>query len=221
MTREEIIERLQKHERSDIKFKQVRRAVPKDAYKTVSAFANTAGGWLVFDAREANGAVEAVGVIEVDKVQNDFLSALRSGQKLNQAIDVTEDAIDLEGKTLLAFHIPESPWHDKPICLGGDLRQSFIRRGGGNERCTMTEIGRFLRDSSTDKHDRQPLDLEAESFFDPDSLRWYRRVFEDRNPGQRQTLSDMEFLREWGFVTEQGGRLAPTRAAVLVLGRGR
>ena len=74
MTREELIERLQKYEWSDIEFKQARRAVPKDAYKTVSAFANTAGGWLVFGAREANGAVEAVGVIEVDKVQNDFLS---------------------------------------------------------------------------------------------------------------------------------------------------
>ena len=221
MTREELIERLQKYEWSDIEFKQARRAVPKDAYKTVSAFANTAGGWLVFGVREANGAVEAAGVIEVDKVQNDFLSALRSGQKLNQVIDVTEDAIDLEGKTLLAFHIPESPWHDKPIYLGGDLRQSFIRRGGGDERCTMTEIGRFLRDASADKHDRQSIDLDAENFFDPDSLGWYRRVFEDRNPGRRQTLSDMEFLREWGFVTEQSGRLAPTRAAVLVLGRGR
>ena len=78
-----------------------------------------------------------------------------------------------------------------------------------------------MKGKDADTHDRQPLDLDAENFFDPDSLRWYRRVFEDRNPGRRQTLSDMEFLREWGFVTEHGGRLAPTRAAVLVLGRGR
>jgi len=70
-------------------------------------------------------------------------------------------------------------------------------------------------------HDGQVVELDAERFFDPDSLRWYRRLFEDRNPGRRQEPSDMEFLHEWGFVVEQDGRLAPTQAAVLVLGRGR
>ena len=83
------------------------------------------------------------------------------------------------------------------------------------------QVDELMKGKDADTHDRQPLDLDAENFFDSDSLRWYRRVFEDRNPGRRQTLSDMEFLREWGFVTERGGRLAPTRAAVLVLGRGR
>ena len=61
-----------------------------------------------------------------------------------------------------------------------------------------------------------------ERVFDSDSLRWYRRFFEERNPGRRQELSDKEFLHEWGFVRElPEGRLAPTRAAVLVLGRAR
>ena len=83
------------------------------------------------------------------------------------------------------------------------------------------QVDELMKGKDADTHDRQPLDLDAEDFFDPDSLSWYRRGFEDRNPGQRQTLSDMEFLREWGFVTEQSGYLAPTRAAVLVFGRGR
>ena len=75
---------------------------------------------------------------------------------------------------------------------------------------------------SDTKYDGELLDLDVERVFDPASLRWYRRVFEDRNPGKTQTLSDTEFLHEWGFVREQdGSRLAPTRAAVLVLGRPR
>ena len=222
MTREELAERLQKYEWSDIEFKQARLGASQDAYKTVSAFANTAGGWLVFGVREVGGALDVVGVVEVDKVQNDFLSTLRSGKKLNRVITVAEEATEVDGKTLLVFHVPESPRRDKPIYLGGNIRESFIRRGAGDERCTMVEIERFVRDASDTKYDGELLDLDVERVFDPASLRWYRRVFEDRNPGKTQTLSDTEFLHEWGFVREQdGGRLAPTRAAVLVLGRPR
>ena len=223
MTREELLDRLQGYEWKDIEFKQARKGVPQDAYKTVSAFANTAGGWLVFGVRDAGSSFEIVGVVEVDKVQNDFLSALRTSDKLNRVIEASEDAHEIDGKTLLVFHIPESPRYDKPIYLRGDIRQSFIRRGAGDERCTMTEIERFLRDASDTKYDGELLDLDADRVFDADSLREYRRIFEDRNPGRRQDLSNMEFLREWGFVKERSrdGRLAPTRAAVLVLGRGR
>ena len=220
MTREELVEHLRKYEWSDIEFKQARRGVPQDAYKTVSAFANTAGGWLVFGVRDSGGTLDVVGVVEVDKVQNDFLSALRAGDKLNRVIAVGEQAEEMDGRTLLVFHVPESPRGDKPVYLGGDIRESYIRRGAGDERCTMPEIERFLRDAAAD-YDGQVVDLDAEGFFDPESLRWYRRVFDDRNPGRRQELPDMEFLHEWGFVVERGGRLAPTLAAVLVLGRGR
>ena len=223
VTLEELQDRLQKYEWADIEFKKARRGVPQDAYKTVSAFANTAGGWLVFGVQEASGGLDIVGVVEVDKVQNDFLSTLRAGDKLNRVIAVAEDAHEVDGKTLLVFHVPESPRQDKPIYLGGDIRQSFIRRGAGDERCTMGEIERFLRDAAGAKYDGELLDLDPERVFDSDSVRWYRRIFEDRNPGRRQELSDMEFLHEWGFVKErgQGGSLAPTRAAVLVLGSGR
>ena len=221
MTRDDLIERLNKYEWSDVEFKEARNAAPRSAYETVSAFANTAGGWLVFGVRDRGGTLEMVGVMQVDKVQNEFLSTLRSRQKINRAIDVAEDLVETDGNTLLVFHIPESPRSDKPVYLDGDIRRSYIRRGAGDERCTPEEIERFLRDASEDRYDREPLGLDAEEFFDPDSVRWYRRVFDERNPGRHQALSDVEFLNEWGFVVEQGEHLVPTRAAVLILGRAR
>ena len=222
MTRDELIDRLKKYEWSDIEFKEAARAAPKDSYTTVSAFANTSGGWLVFGVRDHGGPFEVVGVIEVDKVQNEFLSTLRSRQKVNRPISVAGEVLEIDGATLLVFHIPESPRSEKPVYLDGDIRRSFIRRGGCDERCTPVEIERFLRDASDARYDGQPLEaLDAEEFFDPASVRWYRRAFDERNPGKDQTLSDLEFLDELAFVVEHGDRLVPTRAAVLVFGRPR
>ena len=221
MTRNDLIERLSKYEWSDVEFKEARNAAPRSAYETVSAFANTAGGWLVFGVGDRGGTLEMVGVMQVDKVQNEFLSTLRSRQKINRAIGVAEDVVETDGTTLLVFHIPESPRSDKPVYLDGDIRRSYIRRGAGDERCTPGEIERFLRDASEDRYDGEPLALDAEEFFDPESVRWYRRVFDERNPGRHQALSDVEFLNEWGFVVEQGELLVPTRAAVLIFGRPR
>ena len=68
MTREEILEQLKKYEWSDVEFKEARNATPRAAYETVAAFANTAGGWLVFGVRDRGSTLEIVGVMQVDKV---------------------------------------------------------------------------------------------------------------------------------------------------------
>ena len=222
MTKDELIARLGKYEWNDIECKQAQRGVPRDAYKTVSAFSNTSGGYLVFGVKDSEGRLNIVGVIEVDKVQNDFLSSLRGGQKLNRIINVQENAVEHEGKTLLVFHIPEAGRKEKPIYLKGDIRESFIRRGAGDERCTEIEIERFLRDASDTTYDRELLkDIKAEEFFDEQSLAWYRRLFQVKERGRDAGLSDIEFLYEWGFVSESEGSLIATRAAVLLFGKGR
>ena len=219
MDRQELIERLKGYEWNDVEFKRAQRNVPASAYETVSAFSNTEGGWLIFGVRDVAGGFEIVGVQEVDKVQNDFLSVLRSGQKLNRVIAVKERLIEEDGKALLAFHISEARRQDKPVYLGGDIRQSFIRRGAGDERCTEMQLERLLRDAADERYDGEPLDLAPEQCFDDDSLRWYRKRFDDRNPGRHdETLSHLEFLYHWGLVVEIGGRLLPTRASVLLFG---
>ena len=218
MEREELIERLKGYEWNDVEFKKAQRGVPEAAYETVSAFSNTEGGWLVFGVQDRSGGFEIVGVLEVDKVQNDFLSVLRAGQKLNRVIAVNERLIEEEGKALLVFQIPEARRQEKPIYLKGDIRKSFIRRGAGDEQCTQAEIERLLRDAADERHEAEAIDLDPEHCFDDESIRWYRKLFYDRNPGHEETLSHLEFLHHWGLVVEVGGRLLPTRAAILLFG---
>ena len=218
MEKAELIERLKGYEWADVEFKKAQKGVPESAYETVSAFSNTEGGWLVFGVRDRGGSFEIVGVQEVDKVQNDFLSALRSGQKLNRVVAAQEQLIKEDGKTLLVFHIPEARRQDKPVYLGGDIRKSFIRRGAGDERCTPAEIERFLRDATDERYDAATVDLDPGRCFDDESVRWYRTRFYDRNPDHDESLSHPEFLHHWGLIVEAGGRLLPTRAAVLLFG---
>ena len=90
--------------------------------------------------------------------------------------------------------------------------------GAGDERCTQAEIERLLRDAADERYDGEAIDLDPERCFDDGSLRWYRKQFDDRNPGHDATLSYLEFLHHWGFVVEVGGRLSPTRAAILLFG---
>ena len=198
MEREELIERLKGYEWTDIEFKKAQKGVPESAYETVSAFSNTEGGWLVFGVRDGAGGFEIVGVLEVDRVQNEFLSVLRSGQKLNHVVAAKEGLIEEDGKALLVFHIPEARRQDKPIYLGGDIRKSFIRRGAGDERCTQGEIERFLRDAADERYDAETVDLDPGRCFDDESVRWYRTRFYDRNPDRDESLPHLEFLHHWG-----------------------
>lgn len=59
-------------------FKVATSALPKSVFETVSAFANTGGGWIVPSVTQDGERVEVSGVDKPDKVQNDLLSARRA-----------------------------------------------------------------------------------------------------------------------------------------------
>ena len=219
MNKEELIKRLKRYEWNDFECKKAQRAVSEDAYKTVSAFANTKGGHLVFGIKDLNGQLEIVGVLDVDKVQNDFLSALR-GVKFNRIIAVQEDIIEHEGKTLLTFYVPELPRNEKPVYLNSDIRRSYIRRGAGDEQCTSVEIERFIRDASDVRYDGEAIKtLSPDVCFDEDTINWYRKIFNQHQPGPHESFNNIDFLHEWGFLSEDQAMLFPRRASILLFGK--
>jgi len=222
MNQDELLARLNGFEWNDFECKRAQRGVPDDAYKTVSAFANTAGGWLVFGVSEANGQLLLTGVEQPDKVQNDFLSALRGGQKLNRSVLVEPRRFEIDGKHVLAFRVPEAARSDKPVYLRGDPRQSYIRRGAGDEQCSPSELERFLRDAAQERFDGVTIpDLPVEHCFDLATVNWYQTQFARRNPEHPEIADPIAFLLNWNFIVECDGRMLPTRAGVLLFGEGR
>jgi len=86
----------------------------------------------------------------------------------------------------------------------------------------MPEIERFLRDAGGISYDNEVMsDLDAEDFFDPASVAWYRRLLQEKQANRHADLGDVEFLNEWGFVVEKDRNLRPTRASVLLFGKAR
>jgi len=220
MDRDELIEKLKGYEWRDIEFKEAKWAVPRDVYSTVSAFSNTEGGHLIFGIKKKGNQFEIIGVIDVDKVQNEFLNTLRSGNKISAFIAVEESRVDDEKGTVLIFFIPEAPRSDKPVHLNGNPRESYIRRGGSDQHCTADEICRFLRDADDKPYDSEAVeDIPAEDCFDDEVVNWYRKKFNRREPGRQESLKNLDFLNEWGFVVEKQGRLLPTRAGILTFGK--
>jgi len=155
----------------------------------------------------------------VDKVQGDFLTALRQTDKISVILDVKEELHEQDGSNLLVFYVPEAHRSQKPVYLNRDIRRSYVRRGGCDVRCSDDERNRFLIDASAERYDSQAADMDLDSAFDDESVRWYRGSYEGR-PGNRscEEMSDLDFLSEMGLVIEQDGRRKPTRAAVLLFG---
>ena len=219
MTQDELIELLNAHEWRDVEFKEVRRAVPKNAYETVSAFANTEGGHLVFGVKKSGQEMEVVGVLDVDKVQNEFLTTLRQPDKISVVVNVREELHKYDDSDLLIFYVPEVHRSHKPVFLNGDIRRSFVRSGGSDIRCSDNERDRFLMDAATERYDSQSVGLDLGTALDLESIKWYRGIYEGRSGNRSYVkLSDADFLNEMGLLVEQPGQVSPSRAAILLFG---
>jgi ATP-dependent DNA helicase RecG len=220
MTLSELRQALSQIEWRDIEFKKAQRGVPHEAYATVCAFANTSGGHIVFGVGEANGGFEIVGVLDPDKVQNDFLSTLRGGGKFSCTISVEESRIETDGKVVLAFYVPEARREHKPVHLDRELQKSFIRRGAGDEHCNREEIARFIRDADPRTYDKEVLpDVDPATCFDAETLTWYRSEFDRRFTAHETTGQPLPaFLDFFGLLLPTDAGPRPTRAAVLLFG---
>jgi ATP-dependent DNA helicase RecG len=220
MTEQDILELLNQHEWKDVEFKEARTAVPKSAYESVSAFANTEGGHLVFGVKKDDSDFELVGVIDVDKVQNDFLTTLRQREKINQPVDVQENLHTIENKDILVFYIPEANRSQKPVYLNGDIKRSFLRKGACDIKCSDEELKRLLNDASKERYDGIAVEYDIGKCFSAKDIAWYRRHYEGK-PGNRSyaDLNDEDFLFQFGLIKETPGGRKPTIASILLFGQ--
>ena len=113
MTKEELIDRINDIEWEDFEAKEAKSELPKNIWETVSAFANTSGGWIVLGVKQNGKKFEISGVDNAEKLEQDFLGTLRS-QKFNEPVDAKSMLYHIDGHKVLAFHIASSPHQVHP-----------------------------------------------------------------------------------------------------------
>lgn len=181
MNKNQLLKKLSGIEWDDFEVKESRAALPQDIAKTISAFANTIGGYVVFGVKEDDGKFIINGVENPDKIQNDFITLLR-GEKFNIPLSSKGDVHRIDGKIVLVFRIEEMPRQAKPIYFGGDIRNTYVRIGASTQKASKPEVERMLREASEKTSDSMRLeDFDIED-LDNEAIEMFRNVLKLEHP---------------------------------------
>ncbi len=201
MTKQELIKKLSDIEWEDFEVKEAKVAIPKNSWETVSAFSNTAGGWLIFGVEKFGKGYDVVGVKNPEKIEQDFTTTLR-GEKFNHKIKVKARKFNMEGKDVLAFYVPLS--EKKPVYFNTP-KNTFIRSASGDLRLTEAEVDSLYRDAAYGTKDKEKTsfstdDLKKESL---ESYRGYLERINEKHPYGKVTTE--AFLRKLRVI--EGGKI--------------
>ncbi|MDR0394698.1 MAG: putative DNA binding domain-containing protein [Tannerella sp.] len=145
MNKEQLLKHLQDIEWDNFEVKKAAKELPKNSWETVSAFANTSGGWLVLGVSQHGKKFEITGVENIEKLEQDLSNTLRSRNKFNVVIHPIFKKYDFDGKKVLMCFIASSDV--KPVYYN-TLSNTFIRTGSGDQRASEFEINALYRNQS-------------------------------------------------------------------------
>lgn len=207
--------------------KEARNGIPRDAWETYSAFANTDGGVIVFGLREepdedgTGRRLRVVGVPDADGRMQNIWNQLNNPEKVScNLLDSRHLRIEeVDGCRLIVMHVPRADRSDRPVHLDGNPRNSFRRNGEGDFKCTSDEVSRMMADSVPGATDRTAIESSRLEDLSRESVRAYRNSLRTLKPDHPWNgVDDDEFLRVIGAATEHDGVLRPTFAGLLMFG---
>ena len=199
MTKEELINRLSDIEWEDFEVKQAKSSVPKSVWETVSAFANTNGGWLIFGVTENNNNFEITGLVNAEKIEQDFLNTIRS-EKFNAIISTKQQLYKFDNKIVLGFYI--KPSNKKPIYYNNQTN-TYIRRGSSDQKASKEEIDSMYRDQSFGTKTSELAPNTNQKSLNNLSLERYRDYMSRFNPdASYNRFSEDEFLTKLRIIED-------------------
>ena len=90
-----------------VEFKAARTALNHDLYQTVCAFLNRDGGDILLGIKD-DGTIQGVAPDRVQRMKEDFATAINNPQKLNPPCYLSLQAVDHDGAILLHLAVPPS-----------------------------------------------------------------------------------------------------------------
>lgn len=172
-----------KPESSSREYKKAKNKLPKDFWKTYSAFSNTNGGLVVLGISEDDkGNFSITGIEDVEKIKKDLFTTLRDDTKISFN-SITESNVNIrcfDDKLVLEILVLEAPIYKKPVYLNNDIKNTYKRLNDGDHRATTEELKNMIRNAEDD------LDSHLLSNYDindlnKNSIENYRRLLIGNN----------------------------------------
>ena len=225
MTLDELLQRLDIGENHDTEFKSAEGGLPKSLWETVSAFANTDGGYIVLGIEEKKDGYAIVGVRRPETLLKTFWDAHNNPQKLNTALCAEGDVQvqTLDGRKVIVIHVPRATRTQRPIYINGNPAIGCFKRNfEGDYRCSEAEMRQMLRDASDAPQDARIFEDFDLDDLDRDSLAAYRNRFASREPDHPfLALNEPDFLERIGALRRdrKSHEEGVTLAGLLMFGR--
>ncbi|MBQ1884518.1 MAG: putative DNA binding domain-containing protein [Bacteroidales bacterium] len=206
MTKEQLLIRLGGIEWDDFEVKTAKNELPKNIWETVSAFANTIGGWIILGVSQKGQTFVTTGVDNAEKIEQDFTTVLRSGNKFNQPLVFKTQKFEVNSKIVLAFYIASSKV--KPVYINSPVN-TFLRVGSGDQRATDGEIMAMYHDQSFGIKSEELVANTSLADLNSQSLITYRNHLNFYNSEfPYNSLEDEAFCKKIGICSSTTGELS-------------
>jgi ATP-dependent DNA helicase RecG len=197
---ETLFERLGEQENLELEFKAAQNSLPKSIWETVSAFANTNGGWIILGIREIEDKIDVSGVSDATGLLQTFFSLSRNTQKISIAACGANDAKveELnENKRIVVLRIPAASRKNRPVYVGNNpYNGTYLRRNSGDYLANKQEVDQMMREASADSATSTILPNFTLEDINPETLSRYRRRYQTALPASPfNSLEDREFLK--------------------------
>ncbi len=186
-------------EKSYIELKKANE-LPNAFWETYSSFSNTSGGWIILGVAEGNPYNEIIGVGNVEKTLTSLWDQLSNENKVSYRNINNEDVntYTIDGKPIIIIYVKEAPESKKPVHLGRNIYNSWIRTGDGDRKMNDEELASFIRNANPGQ-DNLPIDNFTINDLDLESVISYKERVNKRFPKKKYIeMSNEEFLIEIG-----------------------
>ena len=215
----------------DTECKKAESIVPKSAYDSYSAFANTKGGYIILGVKEDKSKTRPEerfviqGIDNPEKQREDFWNTI-NGSKVNVNILKDENVfiVEEDGTSLVVIYVPRADFNMHPVYVGENpYKGTYKRNHEGDYHATEHEIRGMIRDQNPEGNDSMILEYYTMDDIDKETLRKYRQIFEIRNDSHVwNSLNDKDFLEKLGGFRKdrRTGVEGLTLAGLMMFGTG-
>lgn len=220
ITTEDLVARLRQvgAEPTWVEVKAAVKGVPRSLAATLSAFANGDGGVVLLGLDESGGFTPAPG-FDADRIRDAVAGVaadrLTPPVRGEVEIDLVDDA-RIVRIDVLGLDVVERPCF---VTAAGPYGGSYIRGGDGDRRLTHYEVTQLMLNQRQPAFDAEPVPEAGLADLDPEAVDDLLAGVATRHPRTVRNAPPEEALRRLRVLVDHEGRLVPTMAGLLTLGR--